>query len=263
MDSHRIQQYGTFADIAQIDTKRLGPLPVITAKELRESGANLAVGAAVGTDGRFKGEVTMVDGKVFMTAFNSTPRPMADDELLGFTQFAHIPPTGSISLDHISAKNPDDLIEQCKQHLPAASHGAFALRVHGTFKTISYRGITNEDGSVGSFESFDAMEAAGSKHTLEHESFQLSGIFQQGSVPHGMSPEGWHFHGINQDQNAGGHITAFEGFEGSVDVMPVREWHIGINSAAQTYEKPSSLLTTSNTYRMGELAPAAKGHEHI
>lgn len=260
MDSHHIQQYGSLADITGINAQRLGPLPVITARELRESGANLAVGAAVDSDGRIKGEVTMIDGKVYVTSIDGTPRPMRDEELLGFTQFAHMVPDDSISLKTITAKTPEELIAQCKQHLPPESHGAFVLRVHGTFKEISYRGIANENSAHGNHVSFDAMEAAGSKHTAKNATFDLSGIFQSGALPQGISPEGWHFHGISKDQTSGSHITGFQGFEGSVDIMPIHTWHVGINSAVQNYEKPSSLLTTQNTYHMGGLVSANKEH---
>lgn len=250
----QLQQYGTLSDITSIGHHgNLGPLPIITAGELRASGANLGVGAAVDHEGRLLGEVTMVDGQVYMTPYGGKSRPMMDSELLGFTQFASMAPEGSKTLNDITATSPDDVIEQCKAQLTHEAQGAFVMRVKGRFDSMTYRAMTNHDSIYGNFKSFEDMEASCSTHTLENVDFNVSGIFQKDLLPDGLSPEGWHFHGVSADRAAGGHILGFEGFKGTVEIMPIREWHLSLNSAAQTYAKPSPMLTTKQVFHIGEV----------
>jgi alpha-acetolactate decarboxylase len=253
-----LHQYGTFEDIERINPDHLGPLPIITAGELRSSGANLAIGAAVDKQGRFLGEVTMVNKRVFMTPHGGVPRLMNDDERIGFSQFANMPPEGSQSIK-LHARDPQDLIAQCQAQLSPEAQGAFGLRVNGKFEEIHYRGMTNQGPDTGHHASFEEMEEKGSKHQLTNCHFLLSGIYQSEALPEGMqsvSPEGWHFHGLNEDRSAGGHITDFKDFTGTVEIMPIREWHLSLNSAAQTHEKPSSKLTTKQIFHIGEVRAA-------
>lgn len=250
-----LHQYGTFEDIERINRDHLGPLPIITAGELRSSGANLAIGAAVDQQGRFLGEVTMVNKRVFVTPLGGVPRLMSDDERIGFSQFANMPPHGSQTIE-LHARDPQDLIAQCQARLAPETQGAFGLRVNGIFGEIHYRGMTNQDPDTGHHASFEEMEEKGSKHQLTNSHFLLSGIYQSEALPEDMqsvSPEGWHFHGLNEDRTAGGHITDFKDFTGTVEIMPIREWHLSLNSAAQTHAKPSPLLTTKQVFHIGEV----------
>lgn len=249
-----LYQCGEFCDITGLDHAAGAlPYPTMTVRDLLAEKADMALGASISPEGKVLGEISVVDGKAYLTS-QSGVRLMGDDELVGFTQFAQMPVAGKRTFE-VSAATPEALIAQCKAHMPFQHNDLFVLKLTGKFGMVVYRGLGHEEHQP----NFDALVNASKNRHVTNEAFQLSGVYHN-QKPGGKCPEGLHLHGLDErTKSKGGHITDFAHFTGTVEMMPVHEWRIAAHKPVDRRFLPDCKVTEVSRFPRLKLGYEAPG----
>lgn len=184
-------QLGTYDYLVQPDYDGLAPL--------RDVVANSTIG--LGTFDRLDGELVMLRGTVYRVGTDGTPRPVSLARTSPFFEGVHFTPQASVRLpDGTQCSALVPLID----HLAGTQQGMVAVRVIGTFQSLTARSVPEQSPP---YPPLSEVVATQTVFPLANVRATLVG-FRTGSDLLGIGAPGLHLHGLTADRSAGGHILS-------------------------------------------------------
>ncbi len=189
-----VSQIGTYDYLVQPDYDGLAPVRAAlgTSKSDRPT-------IGLGTFDRLNGELVMIGGTVYRVGTDGTPRPVPSSRSTPFFEAVRFTPQASLRIPagtECSALTP--LIDE----LAATTTGMVAVRINGTFTTLTARSVPAQSQP---YPPLSDVVATQTVFPLEDVRATLVG-FRTGSDLLGVGAPGLHLHGLTRDRDAGGHI---------------------------------------------------------
>lgn len=226
------------------DYAKFFQFPAISLQEMREwlkdnpSQHSIGLGAVVSPSGTIAGEMVMIGGTVaYMVGSDGQARIVPEDHKIIFAQIGFMEPH---ERHNISATNLADLKQKLSTMLASdPKQKAFMVRIHGTFPSISMRGVDTKGESFSSLATLLKRVDCAKSITHENSRFELSGFYSApGAVDTGVTLEDTlHLHGISPDHTKGGHLNDFNGPATlEVEIMPITQWLTATREAHEQSE---------------------------
>ena len=169
----------------------------VTIATLREKGD-----FGIGTFNNLDGEMVALDGRYFQLDLDGNARPVGDDLKTPFSTVCQFQPTlteeiaGPLSWEAFSA--------QLKTILPSDNMFT-ALHLQGRFRSVLTRSVPRTENYRPLSEATDHQKL----RRFENVDGHLVGFYTPGFVP-SVNVPGFHFHFIDRDFTAGGHLLNCE-----------------------------------------------------
>ncbi len=186
-----IKQVGTYDYLVQPDFDGVAPLSEVVG--------NATIG--LGTFDQLDGELVLVRGTVYRVGTDGTPRPVDLSRSTPFFQGVRFSPQVWVSIASDTACS--DLIPVIDAST-ANSDGIVAVRINGTFATLTTRSVPKQA------KPYPPL----SEVIAEQVTFPMTDVratlvgFRQGSDMLGVGQPGLHLHGLTRDGDAGGHVLS-------------------------------------------------------
>ena len=169
----------------------------ITIATLREKGD-----FGIGTFNNLEGELIALGGRFFQLDLNGDTHPVTGDMKTPFSTVCRFQPTLTEKID--GPLTYEAFAEQLKRILPS-DNMFYAIHMEGHFRTITTR-------SVPRTENYRPLSEATDHQKLRHFTDMdghLVGFYTPSFVP-SVNVPGCHFHFINRELSAGGHLLRCE-----------------------------------------------------
>lgn len=214
---------------------------LMTCGELKQYGD-----FGIGTFDQLNGEMTVLDGEVYAVRPDGEVQRVAAEET---TPFAVVTP---FDADQVIrwARGPisyADFQKQLQPHLPTLNH-FYAVRVDGHFNRMKTRSVPRQEPP---YPPLLEVVARQSEFNFEQVEGTLVGFWSPPFVK-GVNVPGWHFHFLNTERTAGGHVLDFEFQAGQVTLDATPRIYIWLP------ETGSFLRTNLEPDREGDLHTVEK-----
>lgn len=174
----------------------------------------------IGTFTKIKGELVLLDGKVYQLQASGHIRTAGPEEQLPYAVATHLVPQKSVQVKLKSKDDVDAILEDFDQH---AGNLFISYRIDGTFQKVKARTVRGQE--------YDDQPLAelGSKQAVQ-EYNDIQGTVVGFRAPHlwqGLTVAGEHMHFIDQARKVGGHVLEMvSGGEVNVQMAVVSNLHI-------------------------------------
>jgi acetolactate decarboxylase len=189
-----VSQIGTYAYLVQPDYDGLAPV-----RDALGTSTSDRPTIGLGTFDRLNGELVMIGGTVYRVGTDGTPRAVPTSRSTPFFEAVRFTPQASMRIPEgteCSALVP--MIDE----LAATSGGMVAVRMNGTFSTLTARSVPAQSEP---YPPLVDVVAAQTVFPIEDVRATLVG-FRTGSDLLGVGAPGLHLHGLTKARDAGGHI---------------------------------------------------------
>ncbi len=177
----------------------------VTIAELLEHGD-----FGLGTFNRLDGEMIVLDGVCYHLRADGSARVAAAQELTPFAVVTWFQPDATIELASATREELAALVD----HTIPSENLLYALRIDGTFKTVSTRTVAEQS------KPYPPLTEAAAGQALA-EFREVSGTlagFRTPDYEQGISVAGYHLHFIDQERAHGGHVLGFELEQGRIQI---------------------------------------------
>lgn len=174
----------------------------------------------LGTFTKIKGELVLLDGKVYQLQASGRIRTAGPDEQLPYAVATRLVPQKTENVKLNSKDDIDTILEDFAQH---AGNSFMSYRIDGTFQKIKARTVRGQE-----YEDQPLAEL-GSKQAVQEYS-EITGTVVGFRAPHlwqGVTVAGEHMHFIDQERKVGGHVLEMvSGAEVKFQMAVVSNLHI-------------------------------------
>ena len=200
--------------------------------ELKENGD-----FGLGTFNALDGEMVVLDGSVYQVASDGVARIMEDDVKVPFAAVTHFETDDTLTSK--DSMNCTELKTYIDKHLPTKNI-AYAIKVEGLFSYVKTRSVPKQN------KPYPLLtEVVKTQPTFEF--FTQVGSLVGFRLPSYMAhsnAEGYHFHFLTQNKNAGGHVLECRVEEVKIEIDYTDKWQTTLPSDSEFY----SADITDETY---------------
>lgn len=168
----------------------------------------------LGTFDGLAGEMVIVDGVIYQVPVDGVPVEVESDAALT-TPFAQVTPFDTDETVAITRPMSCDELKTTIDDAIGTDDDLVALRIGATFSLLQTRSVPAQ---TAPYPPLDAIVPA------EQVTFDLTDVdaaivgFRTADALESVSPPGYHFHGVTDDRQAGGHVLDCQVTEGTVEV---------------------------------------------
>ena len=153
----------------------------------------------LGTFNSMNGEMVVLDGHLYRVSADGVAREPVDDEKIPFTSVTYFETDLKYDID--SGISFDSLEKKIDSVLPTKNI-FYAIKITGEFEKIKTRSVPKQDKPYKSI-----TEIVKTQPTFEFANVKGTVVgFYCPQYMKGINVSGYHFHFLNEDKNAGGHI---------------------------------------------------------
>ena len=172
----------------------------------------------LGTFNALDGEMIEVDGQVYQVKANGVAYPVDDAMQTPFAVVTHFEADQTFRLEE--PLNYDQLKESIDARLPTKNI-AYAIRIEGNFSYMKTRSVPRQERPYPPL-----LDVLKDQPTFEFENAE--GVMAGFRLPEFMddaNAPGYHFHFINRERNAGGHVLECRLQEVRIEIDDTHEWY--------------------------------------
>lgn len=189
-----VSQIGTYDYLVQPDYDGLAPVRAALGTSRAERPT-----IGLGTFDRLNGELVMIGGTVYRVGTDGAPRAVPASRPTPFFEAVRFTPQASM---RVPAGTQCSALVPMIDELAATSGGMVAVRMNGTFTTLTARSVPAQ---TAPYPPLSEVVATQTVFPLEQVRATLVG-FRTGSDLLGVGAPGLHLHGLTRSRDAGGHI---------------------------------------------------------
>ena len=156
----------------------------------------------IGTFNNLDGEMIALGGRFFQLDLDGNARPVAGDMKTPFSTVCRFEPM--LSEEIAAPLSWEQFNAQLKNILPS-DNMFYAIHMEGKFKTVQTRSVPRTENYRPLSEATDHQKLRRFENVAGH----LVGFYTPGFVP-SVNVPGYHFHFIDKDFSAGGHLLGCE-----------------------------------------------------
>lgn len=185
----------------------------------------------IGTFAQMKGELLMLDGKVYQLLEGGQTREADDTDLIPYAVATNFVPQSTSEVLLKSKESIDELLEEF-QHFSANVFLIF--RFDGHFKSLKCRTVKGQE-----YEGQPLADVGKNQHVQPYESIEGTIVgFRSPQIWQGFFVAGEHMHFVSADRREGGHVLEVSGGKGKLSIAAARNVHIELPSS-DAFDKAS------------------------
>ncbi|KIW50335.1 alpha-acetolactate decarboxylase [Exophiala xenobiotica] len=186
----------------------------ITVAQLIEKG-NVGLGTFV----KMRGELVLLDGKVYQLQAEGNVRVAGPDEQLPYAVCTNFRGQDTVNVTLEDKDSVDAVLEKFNNH---ASNLFMSYRIEGKFKKVKCRTVKGQE-----YEDQPLSELGKSQFVAEYENIE-------GTIVGFRTPEAWqgffvageHMHFISKDRSVGGHVLQLADADVSMGIATINNLHL-------------------------------------
>ncbi|KIW15508.1 alpha-acetolactate decarboxylase [Exophiala spinifera] len=186
----------------------------ITVGQLIEKG-NVGLGTFV----KMRGELVLLDGKVYQLQAEGNVRVADSEEQLPYAVCTNFKPQATVKATLDTKDSIDGVLEKFNNH---ASNLFMAYRIEGVFKRLKCRTVKGQE-----YDGQPLAELGKTQYVSNHDNIE-------GTIVGFRTPEAWqgffvageHMHFISKDRKLGGHVLELSGAEVTMGIATINNLHL-------------------------------------
>ncbi|WDF83755.1 acetolactate decarboxylase [Lacticaseibacillus pabuli] len=213
MDKSVLYQHGTLAQL----------VPGLFQGTLRADELLKHGDTGIGTLNGLNGELIIAAGKIYQVAASGVVRLVNADEMMPFANVHWADFTSVGAVDQLDY----DTLRAELLHRAGTRNLFFAVRVHGTFQTVTTRAVAEQ---TEPYPTLTATAAAQQVFTRQNVAGTLSGYYSPNLYAGAVSP-GFHLHFLDDAHQFGGHVLDAQTTAATVELQKFTDFQLHLPAA--------------------------------
>lgn len=174
----------------------------------------------LGTINGAKGEMVMLDGKIYLSDSYGNAKKISADEKTPFAMIVHFQPKIILNLHNIN--NIEELERSIDQHILGANY-FYAIKIEGVFSEIKARSFDQQHKPYQPFPEWLKKH----EHIFYSNNTLATVVgFRSPDFSSNISFPGYHFHFISSDKTKAGHVYDLKIKEAKVSIEIIKDFHL-------------------------------------
>ncbi|RVX69771.1 hypothetical protein B0A52_06416 [Exophiala mesophila] len=178
----------------------------------------------IGTFAQMKGELLMLDGKVYQLLDGGQTRVADNTDLIPYAVATNFVPQSTCE---VSLKSKDSIYELLEEFPEYSANLFLVFRFDGHFQSLICRTVKGQE-----YEGQPLADVGKNQHVQPYESIEGTIVgFRSPEIWQGFFVAGEHMHFVSADRREGGHVLEVSGGQGKLSIAVARDIHIELPSS--------------------------------